>query len=180
MNILLGVCGTVEADKTDQLLKMLCDFGSVRLITTKSAKAFIQLPSGTLSKIERFADADEMGKWIQRGDPILHVELTRWADVLIIAPLTANTLAKIVCGMADNLLTEVARSFSREKPFIVAPALTKEMFGHPLTTEHLKKITDWGIHVVSATERSIATEYSGAMAELSEILLCFKCKTVAQ
>jgi phosphopantothenoylcysteine decarboxylase len=174
VNILVGVTGTVEADKTEILLDLLCEIGSVRLITTKSAKPFVKIDSRNLAKIERYQDTDELGQWRERGDPILHIELARWAEAIIIAPLTAHTLAKIVCGMADNLLTEVVRSWSIEKPILVAPAMSKEMFAHRVTAEHFKKLTEWGIDIVSPSEKRIASEYSGAMAEPIDIVHRFK------
>ena len=71
-----------------------------------------------------FKDEDEWEGWNQRSDPVLHIDLMKLSSVMVIAPLSANTMGKIVNGLADNLLTCVARAWNfKQKPFIVAPAM---------------------------------------------------------
>ena len=71
------------------------------------------------------------------GDPVAHIELRRWADALVIAPLSANTLAKAAAGMADGLLTCVLRAWDWNKPALLAPAMNTAMWESPLTEAHL-------------------------------------------
>jgi len=68
---------------------------------------------------------------------VLHIELRRWADVLLFAPLTAHTLAKLALGLCDNLPTNIARAWDSNKPVLVAPAMNTHMWNHPLTADHL-------------------------------------------
>src|SRR5205807_4325611 len=76
----------------------------------------------------------------RRDDPVLHIELRRWAHVLIIAPLDANTLAKLANGLADNCLTSVWRAWDSHRPVVLAPAMNTLMWEHPLTARHLRQL----------------------------------------
>jgi phosphopantothenoylcysteine decarboxylase len=92
-------------------------------------------------------DADEWpghedGRRYRRDDPVLHIELRRWADLLVIAPLDANTLAKLATGLADNCLTCVWRAWDVARPVVLAPAMNTLMWQHTLTTRHLRQIAD--------------------------------------
>jgi phosphopantothenoylcysteine decarboxylase len=78
----------------------------------------------------------------QRDDPVLHVELRRWADLLLIAPLDANTLAKLAHGLSDNLLTCLYRAWDRRRPILLAPAMNTFMWENPLTGRHLRLLLD--------------------------------------
>jgi phosphopantothenoylcysteine decarboxylase len=78
-------------------------------------------------------------RW-QREEPVLHIELRRWADLLLIAPLDANTLAKLACGLADNCLTCVVRAWDPSRPVVLAPAMNTLMWEHPLTVRHLRQL----------------------------------------
>jgi phosphopantothenoylcysteine decarboxylase len=80
------------------------------------------------------------GQRYQREDPVLHIELRRWAQVLLIAPLDANTLAKLANGLADNCLTSVWRAWDPQRPVILAPAMNTLMWDHPLTVRHLRQL----------------------------------------
>src|SRR5262245_20486764 len=77
------------------------------------------------------------GASYQRDDPVLHIELRRWADLLVIAPLDANTLAKLAYGLSDNLLTCLYRAWDRRRPIVLAPAMNTFMWENPLTDRHL-------------------------------------------
>jgi phosphopantothenoylcysteine decarboxylase len=90
-------------------------------------------------------DADEWpgraeGRRYQRNDPVLHIELRRWADALVIAPLDANTLAKLANGLADNCLTCVWRAWDPARPVVLAPAMNTLMWEHPATARHLRQL----------------------------------------
>lgn len=96
---------------------------------------------------------DEWSLWNERGDPVLHIELRRWADVFVISPLDANTMGKIANGICDNLLTCVARAWDPKMPLLFAPAMNTMMFDHPLTKEHRKKFIDLGYHEIPCVEK---------------------------
>ncbi|OCB87739.1 flavo protein [Sanghuangporus baumii] len=86
--------------------------------------------------------ADLLKDGYKIGDPILHIELRRWADVVLIAPCSANTLAKMAGGLCDNLATSVLRALAPTTPTYVFPAMNTLMYEHPLTTEHLRIVRD--------------------------------------
>jgi phosphopantothenoylcysteine decarboxylase len=139
-NILLGVTGSVAAIKTPALYQALASAGhAVKGVATDAALYFFdpaELPTGTLIR-----NADEWpGEVYLRGDPVLHIELRRWADLLVIAPLDANTLAKFACGLSDNCLTCVWRAWDPSRPVLLAPAMNTLMWEHPLTWRHLRQL----------------------------------------
>lgn len=135
--ILLGVTGSVAAVRTPALATALQAAGhDVRIVATDSAVFFfdpVQLPV--------VRDADEWhGEHYERDSPVLHIELRRWADILVIAPLDANTLAKITAGLSDNCLTCVWRAWDPERPIVLAPAMNTLMWQHRLTRRHLRQL----------------------------------------
>jgi phosphopantothenoylcysteine decarboxylase len=87
------------------------------------------------------ASTASMGVY-QRDDPVLHIELRRWADLLVIAPLDANTLAKLAYGLSDNLLTCLYRAWDRRRPIVLAPAMNTFMWESPLTGRHLRLLLE--------------------------------------
>src|SRR5262249_18710109 len=82
----------------------------------------------------------DRGERYHRDDPVLHIELRKWAELLLIAPLDANTLAKLACGLADNCLTCVWRAWDPARPVMLAPAMNTLMWEHPLTIRHLLQL----------------------------------------
>jgi phosphopantothenoylcysteine decarboxylase len=144
--VLLGVTGSVAAIRTPALCGALAQAGhAVRIVITGPARYFFEpkeLPPGVL-----YRDADEwprreQGDIYQRDDPVLHIELRRWADLLLIAPLDANTLAKLALGLSDNCLTCVWRAWDPQRPVILAPAMNTFMWEHPLTRRHLCRLIE--------------------------------------
>ena len=130
------------------------------------------MQSSVSSDVELFTDASEWTAWSSLGDPVLHIELRKWADCMIIAPLSANTLAKLANGICDNLLTCVARAWDlEEKPMWVAPAMNTAMWKHPVTDEQAKKLEQWGVKFVDPqTKRLACGDFGmGAMASPEEI-----------
>ena len=163
-HILLAATGSVATIKLPliayDLVKHLNI--SIRIVVTQAAAQFLQSqaaeqpPLASLLDLPGidglYQDADEWAKpWI-RGDKILHIELRRWAHVLVIAPLSANTLSKIVNGMSDGLLLNVVRAWDttglvdgRKKRIFVAPAMNTAMWRHPITRKQIKVLEeDWG------------------------------------
>lgn len=113
MKILLGFSGSVATIKAPQLILSLQNAGhEVRAICTQNSLHFLKNEN---TKIEILTDSDEWSTYKTRGDPVLHIELAKWADLFLIAPLSANTMAKISNGICDNLLTCVARAWRFEE-----------------------------------------------------------------
>lgn len=144
--ILLGVTGSVAALRTPLLTAALIDAGhEVKVVATAPALYFFhapELPPGVLH-----TDADEWprraaGQLFQRDDPVLHIELRRWAELLLVAPLDANTLAKFAAGLCDNCLTCLWRAWDPARPRLLAPAMNTYMWDHPLTARHLRQLAE--------------------------------------
>ncbi len=166
-NILLGVTGGIAAYKSASLCRLLKRAGAdVRVVMTPIAKQFITpLTMATLSKnpiLVEFFDP-ENGAWNS------HVSLGEWADCYLIAPATANTLAKMACGIADNLL--LTTYLSARCPVVIAPAMDLDMFAHPATQENLTKLESRGIRIVAPGSGELASGLvgMGRMAEPEQI-----------
>jgi phosphopantothenoylcysteine decarboxylase len=149
--ILLGVTGSVAAVRTPALARAFGEAGhNVRVLATEPALHFFDVgelatpdpdpdpESDALPPRPLYRDADEWpAAGYRRGDPVLHIELRRWADVLVVAPLDANTLAKFALGLSDNALTCVFRAWDFARPVILAPAMNTLMWESPVTRRHL-------------------------------------------
>ncbi|MEQ6166689.1 bifunctional phosphopantothenoylcysteine decarboxylase/phosphopantothenate--cysteine ligase CoaBC [Ekhidna sp. MALMAid0563] len=172
--ILLAVCGSIAAYKTAFFVRLLKKEGAeVKVIMTDSAKDFITpLTLATLSKNPVYSEYfdDKSGEWHN------HVELGMWADLMLIAPLSANTLGKMANGICDNLL--LATYLSAKCPVMVAPAMDLDMYQHPTTQENLKKLQSFGNEVIEARDGELASGLSGQgrMAEPEELLDIVKKK----
>jgi phosphopantothenoylcysteine decarboxylase/phosphopantothenate--cysteine ligase len=166
--IILGVCGGIAAYKTAVLTRLLVKAGAeVRVIMTPSAHQFITpLTLSSLSKnpVLTSFEKDNTGEWNN------HVELGLWADAMVIAPATANTIAKIAHGICDNLL--LATYLSARCPVWLAPAMDLDMLQHPATRANLEKIRSFGNILVDPTYGELASGLTGTgrMAEPEDIL----------
>ncbi len=162
-NVLLGVTGSVAAVKTPQLYEQLKASGhSVKVIATASALYFFDAaaldgregqrnPEVVILDQDEWSGHDE-GKRFQLGEEVPHIALRRWADLLCIAPLDANTLAKLANGLADNCLSCVWRAWDSTKPVVLAPAMNTMMWVHPLTGRHLRQVgSDGGSDFIPET-----------------------------
>jgi phosphopantothenoylcysteine decarboxylase len=142
--LILGVTGSVAAIRTPALFSALTAAGhTVRIVATKPALYFFDPNEldGAGGALELYRDADEWpGRRYHRGDQVLHIELRKWADLLIVAPLDANTLAKFALGLSDNCLTCVFRAWDFTKPVILAPAMNTFMWESPVTLRHLRQL----------------------------------------
>ncbi|WP_276090056.1 bifunctional phosphopantothenoylcysteine decarboxylase/phosphopantothenate--cysteine ligase CoaBC [Pedobacter sp. JY14-1] len=174
-NILLGVCGSIAAYKSALFVRLLVKAGAnVRVILTASAADFITpLTLATLSKnpvYTRYFE-EETGVWSN------HVELGLWADYMLIAPLSANTLAKMASGLCDNLLT--ATYLSSRCPVLVAPAMDLDMWQHQSTQENIRQLEGFGNLVIAPESGELASGLTGTgrMAEPEQILM-FLEKTI--
>jgi phosphopantothenoylcysteine decarboxylase len=134
-------------------------------------------PKVSTMNFETYTDKDEWNVWSKRGDPVTHVELKKWADVLLLAPLDANTLAKIANGLCDNLVTCVCRAWELDKPFIVCPAMNSTMWTHPFTKKHLDILNrELGVIVIEPISKTLMCGDTGigAMASVDNIFLGVK------
>lgn len=163
--ILLGITGSIAAYKSISLLRLLVKQGAeVKVILTPSAKDFVSpLVLSTLSNSEVLQDLSDDNTWAN------HVMLGRWADVMLIAPLSCNTLAKMANGICDNLL--MATYLSATCPVIAAPAMDEDMWNHPTTKRNLDYIADAGNKIMSVNTGELASGLvgPGRMAEPEEI-----------
>lgn len=151
-NVLLGVTGSVAAIHTPLLFAELKQAGhDVRVVATQASLYFFDpaFTSGTGRRDPATVVLDEdewpgrlQGQRYERGDQVVHIELRRWADLFLIAPLDANTLAKFACGLCDNCLTCVWRAWDRSRPALLAPAMNTLMWQNPLTRRHLRQIAE--------------------------------------
>ncbi|WP_041567524.1 bifunctional phosphopantothenoylcysteine decarboxylase/phosphopantothenate--cysteine ligase CoaBC [Nonlabens dokdonensis] len=168
--VLLGVTGGIAAYKSTYIVRLLIKAGAaVKVIMTPSARDFVTpLTLSTLSKnpvLTHFTnEEDENDTWNN------HVELGLWADLMIIAPATANTMSKMVNGNIDNLL--LATYCSAKCPVYFAPAMDLDMYKHPSTISNFEKLASYGNLMVPAGEGELASGLSGKgrMAEPEEII----------
>jgi phosphopantothenoylcysteine decarboxylase len=148
--ILLGVTGSVAAVRTPALYTALRQGGHVaRVLATDRAKYFFdpsELGPADPEGGPLYRDADEWpAERYSRGDSVLHIELRQWAELLIVAPLDANTLAKFALGLSDNCLTCLFRAWDFSRPVVLAPAMNTLMWESPVTLRHLRQLlTDRG------------------------------------
>lgn len=156
--LVLGVTGSIAAYKAAELIRLFKKEGAqVRVLMTHDAAEFITpLTLGTLAESDVLTEifpknADE--SWTQ------HVSLGRWADLMIVAPATANTIAKLAQGMCDSMLTAVA--LSARCPLLVAPAMDHDMYEHPATGRNLERLREYGYYVLSPDYGSLASGLTG-------------------
>ena len=148
--VLLGITGSVAAIRAPALTRQLLEDGhEVKAVATRAASYFFDPAEfgRDASKPANFdqdrlvLDEDEWpGERYQRDQAVLHIELRRWADILVVAPLDANTLAKMAHGLSDNCLTCVWRAWDWARPVVLAPAMNTLMWEHPLTRRHLLQL----------------------------------------
>ncbi|PLB54318.1 flavo protein [Aspergillus steynii IBT 23096] len=205
IHILLAASGSVATIKLPYIAESLGRHPnvSIRIIITQSAEKFLmgqspeQPPFETLRQIPGveaiYQDYDEWKDPWTRGVPILHIELRKWAHLLLVAPLSANTMAKMTMGFSDNLLLSVLRAWdttgtvdsslkTRKSLVLVAPAMNTAMWNHPITQKQLTILRDeWGpcdsnkegwISILYPTEKALACgdNGNGAMMDWKEIV----------
>ncbi len=197
-HILLAASGSVATIKIPRIAQALGSHPnvSIRIVLTEPAEQFLQgqseeqPPLASLIDLPNvdciYHDEDEWSKPWVRSDKILHIELRRWAHILLVAPLSANSLAKMVNGISDNLLLNVIRAWDttglidmRKKRIFVAPAMNTAMWRHPITRKQIKVLgEDWGdgdegwITVLRPTEKELACGDTGdgAMMDWKEVV----------
>lgn len=166
-NILICISGGIAAYKINYLVRNLIKQGAeIQIIMTPSAENFVsKLTLSTLSKKPVYSEFySENGTWNN------HVEFALWADLILIAPCTANTLAKMVHGICDNLV--IATYMSAKCPVFIAPAMDLDMYKHPSTQQNLELAEDFGHLIIPAEDGELASGLSGIgrMAEPETIV----------
>ncbi|GAA4747716.1 bifunctional phosphopantothenoylcysteine decarboxylase/phosphopantothenate--cysteine ligase CoaBC [Flavisolibacter ginsenosidimutans] len=163
--IVLGITGSIAAYKLPLLVRLFVKAGAdVKVVMTPAATDFVsKLVLATLSKNEVQVDLFKEDTWAN------HVQLGRWADAMLIAPLSCNTLSKMACGTCDNLL--LASYLSATCPVIVAPAMDEDMWHHPATKANLKTIEAAGCTIIPVGFGELASGLigDGRMAEPEDI-----------
>ena len=166
--ILLGITGSIAAYKAAMLTRLLIKQGAeVKIVMTPLAKEFITpVTLATLSKntvLCDFFNYDD-GAWNS------HIELGMWADVFLVAPCTANTIAKMAHGIADNLL--LTSYLSVRCPVVVAPAMDMDMYNHKATQKNISIIKEYGNLIIEPNSGELASglDGKGRMAEPEEIV----------
>ncbi|BGP29386.1 hypothetical protein JCM10296v2_001125 [Rhodotorula toruloides] len=198
LHVLLAVSGSVASIKAPLIVRELLkhDKVDVQVVATKSATHFFdagEIEKEYAHRVRVWTDADEWAGWKQIGDPVLHIELRRWADVVLVAPCSANTLAKITSGICDNILVRhmllpslvtpnltcslAQTSFLRALPTFVPvhlfPAMNTHMYSHPLTSKQLKMVQDelgYKVHGPIGKKLACGDIGIGAMTEWSDIV----------
>ena len=167
-NILLGVCGSIASYKSAEIVRLFVKAGAnVKVVMTKDAISFITpLTLSTLSKnqvISTYSNT-ETGEWNN------HVELALWADLILIAPATANTIAKFATGLCDNLLSAIY--LSAKCPIYVAPAMDLDMWKHQTTVKNIESLNTYGNIIIKPNAGELASGLNGEgrLAEPEEII----------
>lgn len=166
-HIVLGICGGIAAYKSVTLLRLLTKAGAeVQVVMTPAGKEFIT--PVTLSSLSQRPVVSEFftantGEWHS------HVDLGLWADLMVIAPATASTMAKMAHGVADNML--VTTYLSAREPVMIAPAMDLDMYRHPTTQRNLRQLAADGVMIIEAETGALASglQGKGRMAEPEEI-----------
>ncbi|XP_061394379.1 phosphopantothenoylcysteine decarboxylase [Musca vetustissima] len=181
-NLLLACTASVATIKLPLLIEKLQNLDTefnfnIKVILTEHAKHFVNA-TDLPPNVQILDDQCEWSAWNKRGDPVVHIDLGKWADMLVIAPLSANSLAKIAVGLCDNLLLCVVRAWDFTKPLLFCPAMNTRMFDHPITAEHINKLKSWGYHEVPTVSKTLmcGDTGNGAMAEVETIIENILCK----
>ncbi|KAH9841786.1 flavoprotein [Rhodofomes roseus] len=176
-HVLLITTGSVASIKAPLIVSELMSYESVKVeaVATKASLSFFDVGAVERAGARVWRDEDEWSSdgGYRIGDPILHIELRRWADIVLIAPCSANTIAKIAHGICDNLATSLLRALAPTTPTYVFPAMNTLMYEHPLTAEQLTVIREViEYQVVGPIGKALACGDvgMGAMAEWKDIV----------
>ncbi len=155
--ILFKISGSIAAYKSAYLISKLVQNGfEVKTVATESALKFVgnatlEGLTGHLVYSDSFAE----------GEMMSHINLMKWADLIILCPASANTINKLANGIGDNLLTSLFLAFDWTKPYLIVPAMNTNMFNHPATQSSLKKLNEWGIKILPTAEGYLACGDTG-------------------
>jgi phosphopantothenoylcysteine decarboxylase len=170
LRVVVGCTGSVASVKVPAILGGLKERNAdVQVIATEASLHFFSVDS---LSVPVHRDRDEWNAWKNLSDPVLHIELRRWADVMLIAPLDANTLAKISHGICDNLLTCTVRAWDMNRPLLFCPAMNTYMWEHPFTAKQVATLEELGYRQIAPVVKQLACGDfgQGAMAEVETII----------
>ncbi|OCL83080.1 Coenzyme A biosynthesis bifunctional protein CoaBC [Arcobacter porcinus] len=163
-NILLGVTGSIAIYKSLELVRLYIKAGAnVKVLMSEASKKFIT--PLTFEVISQNRALDETTENWEKNQNYNHIDITKWADIFVLAPLSANSINKIANGIADNLLLQTV--LACKKPIVLAPAANTNMIENSITKESLKKINSLGFKIVDTQTKELACKDigNGAMAE---------------
>ncbi|MED6134279.1 hypothetical protein PIB30_035549 [Stylosanthes scabra] len=147
--VLLAACGCQAAENFGLVCQSFTTWAEVRAVLTNDAWRFVNRsflpPDGSVTL---YSDRDQPVFW-QRNGWGLHVDLHNWADIMVIAPMSANTIAKMLGGLCDNLLTSIIRIWDYKKPLYAVPWMEPSMWVNPLTAKQIQSLRQLGIIVVT-------------------------------
>lgn len=190
LRVVLVATGSVASVKVPELSTALCKEVALELVVVLTGPA--ETMAGRVAgrycskellqeweqlqragRVRVLCDADEWeGYEDVSTDAVVHVELRKWADAAVVAPCSANSLAKVALGLCDNLAMSLLRCWDPEKPIIVAPAMNTMMWEHPTTAAHLRTLESWGYRIIPTASKRLACgdEGRGALAPVAEIV----------
>lgn len=150
--ILVKLSGSIAAYKTAYLISKLVqnDF-EVQTVATNSSLEFIGKAT-----LEGLTGKPVLTDQYESGKMMSHINLMKWADLILVCPASANTINKMSNGIADNLVTSLFLAYNFDKPYLIAPAMNTAMYNHPTTKLSLQKLTDWGITVLPTESGHLA------------------------
>src|SRR5450432_2042679 len=160
--------GSIAGYKACEVISRLVQLGhTVRAVASESALKFVGAAT-----LEGLTGQRVLTDIFEPGAALEHIQLTRWADAVVVCPCTANTLNKFASGLADDLVGALFLAHDRTKPFLVAPAMNPAMWQHPATQDSLEKLGRWGVRFISVGEgRTACGEVGeGRLAEPEEVI----------
>ncbi len=168
MNKLMLMTGSIACAKASGLISAWVKAGDqVRTVVTPSVKHFVGY--GTLEGLSGHAVMDDT---YAQGDMMAHINISRWADAIILCPATANILNKIVAGIADDVVSTVwMAAYGQDKPMVVVPAMNTKMWDYPATRSSVSTLKEWGVHILTPQSGVLACgeEGAGRLPEVDEL-----------
>lgn len=157
-NILIGLTGSIAAYKTAELIRHFKKAGAnVKVVATESSLLFIGEKT-----LETLSDNPVFVNMFQKRLETGHISLADWADLFVIAPISANSISKIATGIADNLLTSIACAYlGSKKSLFIAPAMNVGMWNNPFVQENIQKLKSVGVQIINPIEGELACGYNG-------------------
>ncbi|MBU2530611.1 MAG: flavoprotein [Elusimicrobia bacterium] len=166
-NILFQLTGSIACYKACNTISRLIQNGfNVKTICTKNALKFIGK-----STLEGLTHNPVYTDTFEEKFALEHIEITKWLDLAIICPATANTINKLAAGIADDYISTVFLAFDFSKPYLIAPAMNKNMYSHPATSRSMKILKDWGVKVLDTASghQACGDVGKGRLIETDEI-----------